>query len=338
MTTELAVRTASLDSKIEYARFLAKANLLPRDYRDQPANILFAVEYGDLLGLHPMAAITGINIIDGKPSISAGLISALVRTRGHKLRVTGNDEEATCQIIRADDPGFVYTAVWTVERAKTAGLLGKTNWIKYRPAMLKARAVSECARDACQEVLLGIAYTPDELGADDDGGELVHDGWPTLPSGQLDLSNMSEQAKDASGNMVRADRVKHDELRRSVDELNPDAVERRRDEDPDDPWQLPAPGPKSPPAPESWRKNLVKLADKFPVGTPEDRAVLYEWLTGRALPAGIDDTMTRSEVKLIADMLRSHLETAQGDYEVAASNLWEQYRNAHVEEDEVPGD
>jgi hypothetical protein len=328
VTSDLAVRDhGALETKIEYAKFLAAAKLLPPAFRDQPANILYAVEYGELLGLHPMAAITGINIIDGKPSISSGLISALVRTAGHKLRVKGDASTATCQITRADDPGFVYESTWTLERAKTAGLLHKTNWQHYPAAMLKARAVSETARDACQEVLLGIAYTPDELGADDDGGEIVDDGWPTLPNGQLDQGQMSEQARDAAGLMVREQRVEHAELR-DMGKVNPADVDRSREPDESDPWQTPLPqrGPKSPPAPKNWVDNLFKLSAKFPIGTDEDYHTLIEWITGHPVPA--DYAYTRAEVKLVADMLNDHLKTAEGDYEQAASNLWDQYRKA----------
>ncbi len=329
MTTgEVAVRDPrTLEAKIEYARFLAKAELLPKAFRDQPANILFAAEYGELLGLHPMAAITGINIIDGKPSISAGLISALVRRAGHKLRVKGDATSAFCQIIRADDPGFVYSSEWDMERAKTANLLHKSNWQHYPAAMLKARAVSECARDACQEVLLGIAYTPDELGADDDGGEIVHDGWPTLPSGQLDQTQMSEQAKDAAGMMPRHQRVEHDQLR-DMNKVNPADLEHRREEDPDDPWQSPKPpAEKSPPAPKAWIENLSKLIAKFPLGEDDDVRVVLDWLTGRPVDLA-DPKFTRSEVKLVADILQDHLKTAEGGFEAAASKVWEQYRSA----------
>ena len=37
--------------------------------------------------------------------------------------------------------------------------------------MLKARAITQCARDACEEALFGLHYTPEELGAevDEDG-------------------------------------------------------------------------------------------------------------------------------------------------------------------------
>lgn len=185
--TEIATRPqrsqASLPAKIEYARELANSGLLPAAYRRQPANVLYAVEYGDMLGLSPMAAITGVHIIEGKPSASAGLISALVRRAGHKLRVRGDDKQAVAQIIRSDDPGFTYEAKWTLDRAVTANLCTLKNgkpfardskgrplaWEKYPAAMLKARAITEVARDACEEALFGLHYTPEELGADVDG-------------------------------------------------------------------------------------------------------------------------------------------------------------------------
>lgn len=163
-----------LQAKISYARELANSGLLPASYRKQPANILYAVEYGEMLGLSPMAAITGIHVIEGKPTASAGLISALVRRAGHKLRVTGDDNKALAEIIRADDPDFTFRSEWTMGRAQQAGLTGKKVWKQYPAAMLKARAISEVARDACEEALSGVHYTPEELGAEVDiDGALV---------------------------------------------------------------------------------------------------------------------------------------------------------------------
>lgn len=177
-TTEPAnlpvVRLGSLTDKINYAEHLAYSALLPTQYRSKPANLLFAIEYAEMLQLPPMAAITGIHVIEGKPSASAALISALVRRAGHRLRVTGNDREARAEVVRSDDPEFTFESVWTMERAKAAGLVGKDVWKKYPAAMLKARAISEVARDACEEALSGMHYTPEELGAEVDGeGEIV---------------------------------------------------------------------------------------------------------------------------------------------------------------------
>lgn len=176
---------ASLPAKIEYARELANSGLLPDAYRRQPANVLYAVEYGDMLGLPPMAAITGIHIIEGKPTASAGLISALVRRAGHKLRV-GYDADKRmgwAEIVRSDDPTYTFRSEWDLERAVTAELCtikdgkpfaldskGRSKpWRKFFPSMTKARAITEVARDACEEALYGLHYTPEELGADVDG-------------------------------------------------------------------------------------------------------------------------------------------------------------------------
>lgn len=156
----------SLSAKVGYAEKLAQSGLLPAAYKKQPANVLYAVEYGEMLGLAPMAAITGIHIIEGKPTASAGLIGALVRRAGHRLRVTGNDEKAVAEIIRKDDPEFVFRSEWTIDRARRANLIGKSVWKSYPAAMLKARAITEVARDACEEALSGVHYTAEELGVE----------------------------------------------------------------------------------------------------------------------------------------------------------------------------
>lgn len=169
-TTEIATRQ-NMGDKLDYARTLAESGLLPQAYRKQPANVLYAVEYGESLGLAPMAAITGVHVIEGKPTASAGLISALIRKAGHRLRSGYDAKTGTgwCSIWRADDPEFEFRSEWDLERARAAELTGKKVWKQYPAAMLKARAVTECARDACEEVLFGLHYTPEELGREVDG-------------------------------------------------------------------------------------------------------------------------------------------------------------------------
>jgi hypothetical protein len=166
----------TMEAKMSYVRLLATSGLLPRVYQKNPANVLWAMEYGETLGISTMAAIMGIHVIEGRPCASAGLISGLVRKAGHKLRVSGDDKSATCTIIRSDDPEYKFTFTWTMQRAQTAGLTGKQVWKNYPSAMLQARAITEAARAAAQDVLYGLGYTPEELGADsldDFPGEIV---------------------------------------------------------------------------------------------------------------------------------------------------------------------
>jgi hypothetical protein len=188
-TAEVAILNRSLPEKLEYARYLAASGLLPAQYRDKPANVLWAAEFGDMIGIPTMASILGVHVIEGKPSASAALISALVRRAGHRIRTWGDDEKAVTEIVRSDDPDFTYRVEWTISRAKQADLAGKGTWKKYPAALLKARTVTECARDACQEVLFGLQYTPEELGAEVDGeGEpiqataVVDPGWTSKPA------------------------------------------------------------------------------------------------------------------------------------------------------------
>lgn len=324
-TTDIAIRaTAPLEQKIEYARFLSKSGLLPGPFRNHPENVLYAYEYGEMLGLHPIASITAIDVIEGKPSISAGLMSALVRRAGHTLRVQaqgeGDQAAARCQIIRKDDPKFTYSATWTMQRAKAADLLGKTNWRRYPLAMLKARAISECCRDACQEVLLGIAYTPDELGGEDDGGELVHDGFPTTANGMVDGSQLSEEAKERAGLMNRRQRIEHAELV-EMNKVDPADVEIVTEHDENDPWEEPAPV-KVP----AHIKRITGLLDKLPLGDNDARSDILSWIVGRSIVWAGD--LSVGEAKNVGSVLEDHLKTAGGDTEQAASALWEQYHKA----------
>lgn len=167
----------NLPEKMQYATQMAASTLLPAAYRRNPANVLVACEYGEALGFSAIQAMNLIHVIDGKPTLSAGAIGGLVRKAGHRLRVQFDRASMTAraQIIRADDPDWVFESVWTMDRARAANLVNKQVWKAYPDAMLKARAITEVARDACPEALFGVVYTAEELGAeqvDEDGGAI----------------------------------------------------------------------------------------------------------------------------------------------------------------------
>lgn len=189
MSTEIArTEGSNLLDRMEYAKALASASLLPTQYRQNPGNVLLAMELGDALGIRPIQAINAVHVIEGKPSASADLIASLVRKAGHKLRVSGDDTTATATIIRADDPDFSFAATWTVDRAKAAGLANKGVWKSYPAAMLKARAITEVARAGASDALYGVIYTPEELGADVDGsGDVVTRQAPAKRGGMAGL-------------------------------------------------------------------------------------------------------------------------------------------------------
>jgi hypothetical protein len=189
MSTDIAVHNPdeSLPAKIEWAKTMAHASLLPKQYQGNPGNLLYAIEYADALGIDRINAITSIHVINGKPSASADLIAGLIRRAGHKLRVSGDDKEAVAQIIRADDPDFTYEARWDLAKAKAAGLNTPT-WRQYPAAMLRSRAITEVARMGASDALYGLIYTSEELGATvDEDGAVVDDA--PVPTGKERLQD-----------------------------------------------------------------------------------------------------------------------------------------------------
>jgi hypothetical protein len=216
MTVDIATRNApvlvpppqrqmTFPEKVKYADFLAASDLLPAQYRRKPANVLWAMEYGDAVGLATVVAINGVHVIEGKPSPAASTASALVRSKGHKLRVwferaTEGCEfgRAVAELVRRDDPDFVFRATWSIEdsvraeicQVRDGQIVHRTrqgnagNWQKFPVQMMKARVLGEVCRDGAQDVLLGLVYLaeehPDvEL---DDTGQIVSADWDAPPS------------------------------------------------------------------------------------------------------------------------------------------------------------
>lgn len=150
MTAAELATQGSLADRMRYAEALSGASLLPANFQGKPADVLLAMEWGSALGMTPMQAINSIHVINGRPGLSANALAALVRREGHRMRVVGDGTTATASIWRKDDPDFEYRVTWTIDMAKTAGLLGgkgKDNWTHYPAAMLKARAQTAVVRD-----------------------------------------------------------------------------------------------------------------------------------------------------------------------------------------------
>lgn len=152
-----------LQSRMRYAQAVAVAPLLPESFRQQPANILIAMEVADALGKRPFMVMQEMAVISGRPSFSAKFMRGLVRDAGHRLRESYTDGVARCEIVRKDDPEFSHVSTWDEPKARQHDYWGKGHWKKNPELMLKNRALSECVREACPEVLGGVAYTPDEV-------------------------------------------------------------------------------------------------------------------------------------------------------------------------------
>jgi hypothetical protein len=182
-----------MGDKLAYAQTLADSGMLPQAYRRNPANVLWAVEYGAALGIPPVVAIGLIHVMDGKPVASATMIGGLVRKAGHRLRVESDDTRAVAKISRSDDKDYWFEASFSMADATRAGVSRNPTWNKYPKAMMEARAITAVARKACPEVLMGVQFTAEELG----GAAAVEDLPATAAAAVVSDGRWSDKERNA---------------------------------------------------------------------------------------------------------------------------------------------
>jgi len=147
----------NFDQALAMAKVISSSDLVPKDYKGKPENVLVAIEMGKDLGLNPMQAIQNIAVINGRPSLWGDAMLAIVQ--GHSefeyVDETIENGVATCSIKRKGKPIVVRS--FSEEDAKTAKLLNKDGpWTQYRKRMLQLRARSFALRDAFADALKGI--------------------------------------------------------------------------------------------------------------------------------------------------------------------------------------
>lgn len=153
-----------LRTDMQMAKALSHSAMFAKRFNGNPADVLGAVMLGKSMGIEPISALTSINVINGTPTASAMLIAALVRRAGHKVEYRRDPvkQSVSCTITRADD-GTSVTETWSMDRAKRMGLAGRGMWAKDPMTMLSWRALTSAARLAVPDVVLGLAYTPEEI-------------------------------------------------------------------------------------------------------------------------------------------------------------------------------
>lgn len=153
-----------MTDRIEHAKIVAQSSLIPPEYRGKPADIVWAMDIGDALGVPYTQVMQSMVVARGKMTMSADLMGAVVRRAGHKLRLREDGDSVTATLIRADDTDYEFTVTWDKAKAQAAGLWGSRGpWQQYPRQMLRARAITEVCRQGASDALAGTVYTPEEL-------------------------------------------------------------------------------------------------------------------------------------------------------------------------------
>ena len=146
----------------QMAELYAKGGLVPTALVGNAAAVFTILTAGVELGIGPATALRAIHIIEGRATLSAGIMVGLAMQAGVSFEYQQQDA-AACRIkwTRGNSSGVVS---FTMAEAKIAGLADKPVWKKYPAQMLTARCQSMAARQAAPDRLAGL-YSPEELGA-----------------------------------------------------------------------------------------------------------------------------------------------------------------------------
>ena len=164
---------SSLTEIMSIGKAFAESGMFP-DIKTA-AQAVVKIQAGAEMGIPPFAAMSGIHIIQGKPTVGAGLMAANVKGSGkYDYRVVESTEKI-CSIDFYQNVGKfvdgkmvsafekIGNSTFTLEDAKKAGT---KNLDKYPKNMLFARAISNGVKWYTPDVFAGPVYVPEEMGAE----------------------------------------------------------------------------------------------------------------------------------------------------------------------------
>lgn len=137
--------------------------LLPSTIKS-PQQALLILLKGQEIGLQPMEALCGIDIIQGKATLQATTMSALLLRGGVAIETIKLDKGGCKLRMTRTVGGRVVTIEpeFTMEDAEDAGIASKDNWLKWKKDMLYARCLSRGGRRIGADILAG-AYVEGEV-------------------------------------------------------------------------------------------------------------------------------------------------------------------------------
>ncbi|MFW2553670.1 hypothetical protein [Aliarcobacter butzleri] len=163
----MGINVNSIEDALKVADYFAKSDLVPKDFKGKPGNVLVAWQKGVEVGLMPQQALESIAVINGRASMWGDAVLALVKNSPKEewtnewIEGEGDNMVAYCETKRANQPKTIKRS-FSVEDAKKAGLWGANTWAKYPKRMLSQRARGFTMRDAYPEVLNGIRLVEEE--------------------------------------------------------------------------------------------------------------------------------------------------------------------------------
>lgn len=181
-----ALVTITPDQILLTADTLLKSGFLPQSIKNV-SQAFAIITLSNELGIGMWQGLNGINVIQGKPTVSPQLMLALINRSGQleDMTIDANAERAIVTMKRKGRTP--HTETFSFKDAAAQNLSGKDNYKKQPATMLKWRAVAACARVVFPDAIMGL-YTTEEIAPDavnlTDDGEAVMIERPAEPTPQ----------------------------------------------------------------------------------------------------------------------------------------------------------
>lgn len=160
----------SLPKMMEMATMLSKSTIVPQEYRNREENVFLALDLSNRMGISPMAIMSNMYVVNGRPNFSGSFIAGLVKSTPlfDNVELVWVGEEGKdnwgCYVKATETRtgNEVKGATVTIKMAKAEGWLKNPKWTSMPELMLSYRAYSFFGRTHASELLSGI-YDKDEM-------------------------------------------------------------------------------------------------------------------------------------------------------------------------------
>ncbi len=171
MTTEIAETMDTLNMNQwqmmrQQAEVLVKSGFLPIAI-NTPEKALAIMQKGRELKIPPMEALSSINIIQGKPSVSPQLMLALARRTGQLEDLQMEVSEKAAKVIIKRKGQSPYTTTFGIKEATDLQLIKKDNYIKQPGIMFQWRALAQNLRVTFPDAIAGLYLVEEMTGGEE---------------------------------------------------------------------------------------------------------------------------------------------------------------------------
>lgn len=182
-----SLQPSNLQEAMQLAEIMAGSEMVPKDFKGKPGNVLVAVQMGAEVGLPPMQAIQNIAVINGRPALWGDAVKAIILNSPlcEKFEEAFDEQSMTAWVTVKRKGHAERQVSFSQADAEKAGLLAKAGpWTQYPKRMLAMRARGFAARDEFADVLKGLSVAEEQMDIVEKDVSPVHSA-PIEESGEV---------------------------------------------------------------------------------------------------------------------------------------------------------